>query len=253
MSDLVYQNYNNKCQGWVNPSNLSFGPQITFLSGYQSPAGSNTVVAINGINFFSYSTISFGTFSPTVYFINSNLLQFYVPNTLTSGTFPVRVFNGSFGSNTVNYTIDNASGYWLLNSNGSTISNSNTSGVNVTWLSRGPPVYIDNSTNVYNSTNPYTIPNNVNWIICDGGVPENNTYIQLPIGTSYIGRELTIKSLTGGFVVSTMNNIILLTSGPMGVAQNIILPSSSGQTFWATLVNYDGTLWIIMAANWQTP
>ena len=106
MSDLVYQNYNNRCKGWVNPSNLNFGPIIYNLSGYYSPAGSTTLVSINGDNFFSYSSISFGTFKPTVYFINSNILQFYVPSTLNSGIFPVQVFNGSIYSNSVNYTID---------------------------------------------------------------------------------------------------------------------------------------------------
>ena len=86
MSDLVFQNYNNRCKGWTNPSSITFGPQIDSLSGYYSPAGSTTLVSINGQNFFSYSTISFGKYRPTVYFINSNILQFYVPSTLNSGT-----------------------------------------------------------------------------------------------------------------------------------------------------------------------
>ena len=124
MSDLVYQNYNNKCQGWVNPSNQVYGPHITSLSGYQSPAGSHTIISINGSGFYSYSSVLFGTYYPNVYFINSNILQFYVPSSLSSGTFPVQVFNGSYGSNIVTYTIDNASGYWLLNPSGS-ISNTN--------------------------------------------------------------------------------------------------------------------------------
>jgi hypothetical protein len=119
MSDLVYQNYNSKCRGWVNPDSIVFGPQITGLSGYQSPSGFNTLVAVSGNYFFSYSTISFGTYKPTVYFVNSNSLEFYIPNSLTSGTYPVQVFNGSVGSNIVNYTIDNASGFWSLDSSGS--------------------------------------------------------------------------------------------------------------------------------------
>ena len=44
MSDLVFQNYNNRCKGWTNPSSLNFGPQIDSLSGYYSPAGSTTLV-----------------------------------------------------------------------------------------------------------------------------------------------------------------------------------------------------------------
>lgn len=235
MSGLVYQNYNNKCQGWVNPSNISFGPQITALSGYQSPAGSSTVVAINGNNFYSYSTISFGTFNPTVYFINSNLLQFYVPNTLSSGTFPVQVFNDSVGSNIVDYTIDNASGYWLLNSNGS-ISNTNTSGVTVSWLSRGAPVYLDNSSDTYNSITPYIVPNNVNWIICDGN--GNDTFIQLPTGTVYIGREIMFKSYNMN-IISNSINIVSLS----GIALTNSI-TTSGK--WVTLVCLQNLNWEIM-------
>jgi hypothetical protein len=138
MSDLVYQNYNNKCKGWVNPSGISYAPQINSLSGYYCPAGSTTLVSINGANYYSYSKILFGTYNPTVYFINSNIIQFYVPNTISSGSFPVQVYNGSIGSNIVNYTIDNASGFWLINSN-STITNTNTNSVSVTSLSRGAP------------------------------------------------------------------------------------------------------------------
>ena len=118
------------CQGWVNPSNNFFGPQINSLSSYYSPAGSSTIVSIIGTNFYSYSTITFGTYAPTVYFINSLQMDFYIPNTLTAGTYPIQVFNGSFASNIVNYTIDNASGYWLLNANNS-ISNTNANGLSV--------------------------------------------------------------------------------------------------------------------------
>jgi hypothetical protein len=118
------------CQGWVNPSNNFYGPQITSLSSYYSPAGSSTIVSIIGTNFYSYSTITFGTYAPTVYFINSLQMDFYIPNTLSAGTYPVQVFNGSVASNIVNYTIDNASGYWLLNANNS-ISNTNANGLSV--------------------------------------------------------------------------------------------------------------------------
>ena len=107
------------CQGWVNPSDNFYGPRITTLSSYYSPAGSSTIVSIIGTNFYSYSTIMFGTYAPTVYFISSLQMDFYIPNTITAGTYPVQVFNGSFASNIVNYTLDNASGYWLINPNNS--------------------------------------------------------------------------------------------------------------------------------------
>jgi hypothetical protein len=234
MSDLVFQNYNNRCKGWTNPSSITFGPQIDSLSGYYSPAGSTTLVSINGQNFFSYSTISFGTYSPTVYFINSNILQFYVPSTLNSGTLPVQVFNGSVPSNSVNYTIDNASGYWLLNSNGS-ISNTNTnqsSLVSIGSLSRGAPKTI---------TNNYTILKSDNWIICD--TSSNNITITLPSSTDNIGRELMFKNISTGIVSSSIANI---TSLDGTATTNQILPV--GPSSWATLV-YDGSNWNIMQGS----
>jgi hypothetical protein len=233
MSDLVFQNYNNRCKGWTNPSTLNFGPQIDSLSGYFSPAGSTTLVSINGQNFFSYSTISFGTYNPTVYFINSNILQFYVPSTLNSGTLPVQVFNGSVQSNSVNYIIDNASGYWLLNSNGS-ISNTNTtqsSLVSIGSLSRGAPKTIIGN---------YTILKSDNWIICNSS---SIITIILPSGTDNIGRELMFKNIGSNTVISSSSNITSL-DGTTTTTQ--ILSGTAGQ--WATLV-YDGSNWNIMQGS----
>lgn len=237
MSNLVYQNYNNKCQGWVNPSNLLFGvPEIITLSAYQSPAGSTTLIAVTGNNFYSYSIIRFGTFNPTVYFINSNLLEFYVPYTLSSGTFPIQIFNGSLPSNIVNYTIDNASGYWLLDSDGF-ILNTNNSGIQISWLSRNAP---KNLSNIYDNLNPYAISNNDNWIISNGsGI--NDVYVILPIGTQYIGREIMFKSLSDS-IHSNSSNVKPLNSD---IAGTLIL---SGTGKWVTLV-YDGVSWITMQGN----
>ena len=118
------------CSGWRDPSSVFAGPTIISLSSYYSPAGSTSLVVVLGANFYSYSIVRFGTFTPTVYFINSGQLQFYVPSSLFPGTYPVQVFNGAVGSNIVNYTIDNSSGYWILNPNGS-ITNSNVNGLAV--------------------------------------------------------------------------------------------------------------------------
>jgi hypothetical protein len=225
----------NRCQGWVNPDNLNYSPHIDSLSSYQSPSGSNTLVSISGTNFWSYSSISFGTFYPTVYFINSNILQFYVPNTLSSGTFSVQVFNGSTGSNIVTYTIDNASAYWLLNSNNN-ISNTNSGGVVATWLSRGAPVILDNSYN--SSLNPYVVPNNVNWIISDAST---NVYIQLPTGIQYSGREIMFKSI-GGTILATSSIVQPLTSS----LYTDVIVNGIGQ--WSTLVT-DGSTWYVMQGS----
>ena len=235
MSDLVFQNYNNRRKGWTNPSSITFGPQIDSLSGYYSPAGSTTLVSINGQNFFSYSTISFGIYKPTVYFINSNILQFYVPSTLNSGTNTVYVFNGSIPSNPVNYTIDNASGYWLLNSNGS-ISNTNinqSSLVSVGALARGAPKTIIGN---------YTILKSDNWIICNSTT--SPITITLPSGPDNIGRELMFKNTGSVTVNSSLPNITSLD----GTTTNNLILSGTPPPTWATLV-YDGTNWIIMQGS----
>ena len=235
MSDLVYQNYNNKCKGWTNPSNLAFGPKISSLSSYYSPSGSTNLVSISGSYFFSYSSISFGTFNPSVYFINSNTLQFYVPTTLTPGTYTLQVFNGSSASNIVNYTIDNAYSYWLLNSTNNIISNTNTSLVSITSLSRGAPFTIE--------TLEYTVPNNINWFICNFN---SIITITLPSSTSSsTGREIMFKNISNYEVKSSSTNI----SDGKTTTSTILPAAETGKPYpWTTLV-YNGTNWINMQCN----
>jgi len=259
MSDLVYQNYNTRCQGWVNPSNLSFGPVITSLSSFQTPAGSSTVVSIFGSYFFSYSTIRFGTFTPTVYFVNSTRLNFYVPSSLNYGTFPVQVCNGDVCSNIVNYTIDAASGFWLLDGQNIINSNGNNSGgVGVTWLSRGAPKIIDNSSNDYNIDYPYKIPDNINWIICsDDNFGAYQYFIELPTGPEYNGREIMIRNNCVSDVVTQWNVVIPLNRTEPTGFDTVIVKGYAGSAppigLWSTLV-YDATsnIWYIMQANWNS-
>lgn len=248
MSDLFTPSYSTRCQGWTNPYNLVFGPQIIGLSSFYSPAGSTNLVSITGENFYSYSSVSFGTFNPTIYFVNSKLIQFYVPSTLNAGTYPIQVLNGSFSSNIVNYTIDNASGYWLLQANGS-ITNTNMNNGNsivvVQSFSRGAPVTISEINSVY------TVPNNVNWLICYNAVAEDPITLDLPSGTMYTGRELMIKTIPNaslGFsapAVSTSQPVIVPLDG--GVQTNTLFYSTLNSQ-WATLV-YDGLSWVIMQSN----
>jgi len=249
MSDLYTTAYSNRCQGWTNPNNIVFGPKIAGLSSFYSPAGSTSLITITGENFYSYSSISFGTYNPTVYFVSSITLQFYVPSTLNAGTYPIQVFNGSFPSNIVNYTIDNASGYWLLGSNGC-IQNTNNNGlVAVNSLSRGIPVQVTEQ------NSPYTVPNNVNWIICYNETNLSNIIINLPNSTANVGREIMIKTLINSknpalhspTVFSSNNNIIPLNSTNFGQGINTIMkpPNNINLGEWATLV-YNGSNWIIM-------
>ena len=235
----IQNNMMKRCQGWQNPSGSFYTPIITTLSNFISPAGSNTLITIDGINFFSYSIVLFGNYYPTTYFINSNAIQFYIPNNLNSGIFPIQVFNGTIGSNIINYEIDNASGYWLLNTNG-TITNTNQNTVVVSSLSKGIPIVISDI-NYNNITTPYNIPYNINWIVCD--VTNVDIYILLPNDFNQSGREITIRKNGNNIVYSTLTNIINISS--LSDLTNIILNTTD---IWVTLVYY-GNSWIIMQSN----
>jgi len=129
------------CQGWSNPNMNYATPTIAYLSGTYSPAGSTTLVAIFGSNFRLYSTIQFGTYTPTMIFINSGQINFYVPSSAPSGNNPVQVFNDTNGSNTVEYTIDIAQGFWFLDPTYSdVITNSNSGGLSIEG-----PIQINNT------------------------------------------------------------------------------------------------------------
>ena len=131
------------CQGWVPPGTNYAVPTINYMSGTYSPAGATTLIAIFGTNFKLYSTIKFGTFTPTMIFISSLQIDFYVPTTASPGIYPVQVFNDIYASNFVNYTLDNAPGFWRLNpSYAEVIENTNYGGLFVNG-----PIQINNSTN----------------------------------------------------------------------------------------------------------
>lgn len=135
------------CQGWSNPGTNYSVPTISFLSGTYSPVGGTTLVAIFGANFKLFSTIKFGTYTPTMIFINSEQIDFYVPSSAQSGNNPVQVFNDTYGSNTVEYTLEQAQGFWFLDPTYSNvITNSNVGG-----LSIDGPIVINN---VLNPPNP---------------------------------------------------------------------------------------------------
>jgi hypothetical protein len=73
-------------------------------------------------------------------FVSSNQIDFYIPNFAISGINPVQVFNDIYGSNVVEYTLEQATGFWYLSpSYSNIISNSNNGG-----LSINGPIIIDN-------------------------------------------------------------------------------------------------------------
>lgn len=209
-------NKNTSCIGWTNPNNLYYGPVINSLSSYYSPAASTSLVVITGQNFYSWSTVKFGTFFPTVYFINSNILEFYVPTSASTGSYPVQVFNGSIVSNTQVYTIDNASGYWVLNSNNSispSVSNgidikeniimSGTTGVNYIEFPDGTKQYTAFKNGILNSYNfPFIISVQYPSITVNNQI---TSFTDISSGTYLItGSILMLGNANGGYTVSLL-------------------------------------------------
>jgi hypothetical protein len=193
------------CQGWVNPSTNYAVPTISYLTGTSSPVGGTTLVAIFGTNFKLYSTVKFGTYSPTMIFISSQQIDFYVPTSLPSGNNPVQVFNDTYGSNVVEYTLENAVGFWSLNSPYSNIiSNSNIGGMsingpiainqaigsisNLTFTSSSDQsiIWFNSSANISASTDAIKISGNLN---VSGTISQPSDYrikdIIEPLNASY--------------------------------------------------------------------
>ena len=138
------------CQGWANPGTNYAVPTISFLSDTYSPAGGTTLVAIFGTNFKLFSTVKFGTYSPNMIFISSQQIDFYVPSSASFGNYPVQVFNDTYGSNVITYTLDDAPGFWYLNPTYSNvITNSNVGGLSIDGSIvinniPGPPIVVSN-------------------------------------------------------------------------------------------------------------
>jgi hypothetical protein len=89
-------------------------------------------------------------------------------------------------------------------------------------------------------TNDFTVADTENWLICNKG---SSLTVTLPSAASYIGREITIKTIQAQTVVSAASNVIPLAGGAAGTA---ILAGTAGK--WGTLVS-NGTNWEIMQGN----
>lgn len=97
-------------------------------------------------------------------------------------------------------------------------------------FSRGAPV---------TKTGNFTLADSENWLICNGAGSITATF---PAASSWMGREIMIKTIAAQTVVSASSNVVPLAGGAAGTA---ILAASAGA--WATLVS-DGTNWVIMQA-----
>ena len=78
------------------------------------------------------------------------------------------------------------------------------------------------------------------WLICDETAA---TTLTLPTASSWSGRELTVKNVTGFTVVSNSSNVVPIGGTSAGTA---ILPAIPGS--WALLVS-NGTNWVIMQTS----
>lgn len=206
------------CQGWSNPNINYSNPTITYLSGTYSPAGSTTLIAIFGTNFKLFSTIKFGTFTPTMIFISSQQIDFYVPTTAPFGTYTVQVFNDTYGSNVVTYQVDNAPGFWTLsNTYSEVIENTNLGGLFLTGK-----ITINNSKDSTGTTVAGNIVFNNNLI--DG--ISYNQHIQWNGFTSTVSITADVNGATG-------NDTIFITSD-LAVDGNIY---ASGSMYATSFVN----------------
>jgi len=192
------------CQGWNPPNNL-YAPTISYLSSNYSPAGSTTLVAIFGTNFKLYSTITFGTYKPTIIFISSAQINFYLPSSASYGNYTVQVFNDTTPSNIVEYTVYASPGLWYQNPNYSDIiSNSNTDGLIVNG-----PITIKSAVNSTNYTN-------IGDLIFDDPISTNSQTISWPsYNSATIGADSSGILITGNLKVT----------GDLTVTGTIVNPS----------------------------
>jgi hypothetical protein len=202
------------CQGWSTPGTNYAVPTINYLSGTYSPAGGTTLVAIFGTNFKLYSTIKFGSFKPTMIFISSQQIDFYVPTTANFGTYPVQVFNDIYESNIITYELDDVPGFWRLSPVYSeVIENTNYSGLFIAG-----PIQINNSINsntgstvpgdlVFNNNIVNNISNNQSIIwkdTCSITAYFDTTYTPAPTPTVFILGDL---SVAGNIYAYNINNV----------------------------------------------
>jgi hypothetical protein len=211
------------CQGWVPPNNL-YAPTITYLSSDYSPTGSNTLIAIFGTNFKLYSTIKFGTYTPTMIFISSLQIEFYMPSSALPGNYPVQVFNDTTPSNVVDYTVYSSPGLWYQNPiNSGIISNSNTEGLlvngpikinsiinGISYTNIGDLIFNDNAdtgqTISWPNYSPATISADSNGIVITGNLNVTGTITQGYIPSDYRIKDI-IEPLNSSYSVDNLKPI----------------------------------------------
>lgn len=89
-------------------------------------------------------------------------------------------------------------------------------------------------------TTAFAVADSENWLIVNGTA---SVTVTLPAAASYIGRAITIKTISAFTVVSASSNVVPLVGGAAGAA---LLAATPGK--WVSLVS-DGTNWIVMQGN----
>ena len=131
MSNLNLTYRTSVCKGFIPTSYPVLTPYINSLSSYYSIVGATTLITMFGNNFRDFSIVKLGANTINSHFINSSQISFYVPYNYTYGTYSIQVFNETYGSNVVDFTIDNNGSYWTLTAGTNAINNINTGDVNM--------------------------------------------------------------------------------------------------------------------------
>lgn len=98
------------------------------------------------------------------------------------------------------------------------------------FLARGIPAI---------KTASFTVADNETHIICNGAA---SITVTLPNASTWVGREIFIKTIAAQTVVSASSNVKPIATNTAGTA---ILAGTAGT--WALLVS-DGTNWVVMAS-----
>lgn len=134
------------CSSFIGNKYPIISPYITSLSSNYSVVGSTTLLTLFGSNFRDFSVIRFGTTDIVTIFISSSQLSFYIPTSYSAGTYPIQVFNDNFGSNVMDFTIDDNGNFWQLSDFDFSIFNTNEGGVNMGKNSVNAKYFQSNST-----------------------------------------------------------------------------------------------------------
>jgi len=250
MSNILNLTYKKSiCKNLIQTNYPILTPYINSLSSYYSIVGATTLITMFGNNFRDFSEVRFGNNTLTSQFINSSQISFYIPYSYTYGTYSIQVFNDNFGSNVIDFTIDNNGSYWALTPATDALNNINSGNVNmntsvfinylnsysccgaylISSFNQTFPIFnsIINYSDFYNNSSSNTSSTNIGtYLVSVGSIPiesvVDNFYIINP------GFQLIVKQGT------TIN----LQASNLSYKPILVTPNSSNNTscqlyFWS--------------------